>query len=282
MWIAVVVAVVAFAKPLFEVVHLALGSQVYSYIILMPFITAYMLFTNKLTWQFNRAPAWKMAIVPLALGIVALSGYFLAIRSGWAPHRDDYLAVMIFSFLCFFYGIAVAYLSRPTLLRAAYPLAMLIFMAPFPTPVLHGLESFLQHLSADVAHGMLALSGMPLIRDGTQFRLPGFSMEVAPECSGIRSTLALFITSLVGGYLLLRSPWRRAALALAIIPLALLRNGFRIWTISELCVNVDPKMIDSFIHRKGGPIFFALSLIPFGLLLLWLMKSERKKAPKTD
>ena len=35
-------------------------------------------------------------------------------------------------------------------------------------------------------------------------------------------------------------------------------------------------MIDSPIHHHGGPIFFALSLIPFFLFLIWLRKSESK------
>jgi hypothetical protein len=33
-------------------------------------------------------------------------------------------------------------------------------------------------------------------------------------------------------------------------------------------------MINSDLHRHGGPIFFVLSLIPFFLLLLLLRKSE--------
>jgi exosortase C (VPDSG-CTERM-specific) len=280
MFIALGIIAVAFVKPLMDVTQLALRSQVYSYIILMPFITGYLLFTNKQKWEFYRRPDLKVAVIPAVLGLCLLAGYFLGVQAGWAPHRDDYLALMILSFLCFACSIAAAYFTGPTLRAAAYPLAFLIFMAPFPLVVLHGLEAFLQHFSADVAHGMLVLSGMPLIRDGTSFQLPGFAMEVAPECSGIRSTLALFITSLVAGYVLLRSPWRRATLALVIIPLALLRNGFRIWTIAQLCVNVDPELIHSFIHKRGGPIFFALSLIPFSLLLFWLIRSERKNRPK--
>jgi exosortase/archaeosortase family protein len=55
-----------------------------------------------------------------------------------------------------------------------------------------------------------------------------------------------------------------------------LRNGFRIFTIGELCVHIGPEMIDSPIHHKGGPLFFALSLIPFFILLTWLHRSERR------
>jgi exosortase/archaeosortase family protein len=120
---------------------------------------------------------------------------------------------------------------------------------------------------------------MPFLRQQTSFQLPGMPLEVAPECSGIRSTLVLFITSLLAGHLFLRSPWRRAALVLAVIPLALLRNGFRIFSIGQLCVNLGPHMINSPIHKRGGPLFFLLSLVPFFLMLLWLRKSEQKAQP---
>jgi len=86
----------------------------------------------------------------------------------------------------------------------------------------------------------------------------------------------LFITSLVAGYLFFKSPWRRAVLTCFVIPLAILRNGFRIFTIAMLCVHVSPDMINSPIHRRGGPIFFVLSLIPFFLLLVWLRRRERR------
>jgi exosortase/archaeosortase family protein len=85
----------------------------------------------------------------------------------------------------------------------------------------------------------------------------------------------LFITSLVAGYLFLRSPWKRTILCLAVIPLALLRNGFRIFVIGQLCVQIGPDMINSPIHHRGGPLFFLLSLIPFFLFLIFLIKSER-------
>ena len=110
---------------------------------------------------------------------------------------------------------------------------------------------------------------------GLIFQLPGFSMEVAPQCSGIHSSLALFITSLLAGYFFLRSRWKRATLAVAVIPLAMLRNGFRVFTIGELCVHIGPEMINSYIHHHGGPFFFVLSLVPFFLLLYFLMRSDR-------
>jgi exosortase len=123
---------------------------------------------------------------------------------------------------------------------------------------------------------MMKVSGLPAIQDGLVFFLPGFTIKVAQECSGIRSTLVLFITSLIAGYLLLRRPRDRTILAIAIVPLAILRNGFRIFSLAWLSVEVNPDIIDSALHHRGGPIFFALSLIPLFLLLLFLRKLEKK------
>jgi hypothetical protein len=53
-----------------------------------------------------------------------------------------------------------------------------------------------------------------------------------------------------------------ASLVAFVMPLAIVRKGFRILVIGLLCVHIGPHMKDSFIHHRGGPIFFALSLIP--------------------
>jgi exosortase/archaeosortase family protein len=90
--------------------------------------------------------------------------------------------------------------------------------------------------------------------------------------------VVLVVTSLLAGYLFLSRFCSRAILVLFVIPLAILRNGFRICVIGELCVHISPQMIDSPIHRKGGPLFFALSLIPFFFLLICLRKWESHRA----
>jgi exosortase/archaeosortase family protein len=87
------------------------------------------------------------------------------------------------------------------------------------------------------------------------------------------------MTSILAANLFLKTPWRRVALVAFVIPLAILRNGFRILVIGLLCVNIGPQMIHSLIHRRGGPLFFALSLAPLLLLLGWLHKGEIRTRP---
>ena len=155
---------------------------------------------------------------------------------------------------------------------AAFPFAFLVFMVPLPDGAVNWLESASASASADAAALYFAVAGTSLVRNGPVFELPGFVMEVAKECSGIRSSWVLFITSVLAAHLFLESPWRRLVLVAFVIPLGILRNGFRVFVIGQLCVHVGPHMIDSVIHRQGGPLFFALSLVPLFLLLWWLRR----------
>jgi len=137
-----------------------------------------------------------------------------------------------------------------------------------------GLETASKLASAEAASLFFNIAGTPVLRDGTVFQLPNITIEVAQECSGIRSSWVLFITSLLASNLFLKSTWRRAVLVCFVLPLGIVRNGFRVWVIGMLCIYLGPQMIHSIIHHRGGPIFFALSLIPLFLLLWWLRRAD--------
>ena len=279
--VCTVVLAVCFAKPLFSLARFALHSELYSYILLIPFVSLYLAWLKKNSTPPDSEPDRKLAALPLAAGLLSSVG-FLALHSRLQLAPVDSLAWNTFSFFLLFIGAGCLCLGRQTLRALAFPLGFLIFLVPFPVIVRDAIESFLQHRSADAAELLFGLAGTPLLRHGVEFQLPGFSLQVAPECSGIRSTLVLFITSLVAGQLFLRSPWKRALFALAVIPLGILRNAFRIVTIGELCVHVDPSFIDSPIHHRGGPVFFAISMIPFLLLLYYLRKTDARKHQSPD
>lgn len=275
--IAVVALLAVFGVPLYQLLRFALGSELYSHLWLVPLSSLYLVWLDR-----ARLPRAEFSSRPgaLVLGLLAggagLAGWYLLagrVTAALAPQNAHALAV--YAFLLLFAGLTGLLLGRKVLRAVAVPLVYGIFMAPFPLAVEAMLENFLQYGSSLAAHGMFQLSGMPFLREGTFFLLPGFSMEVAPECSGIHSTLALFLTSLYGGRLLLHSPWRQAILALVVLPIALLRNGLRVFTIGQLCVRIGPEMIESWVHKQGGPFFFVLSLVPFSLILLYLIKTDR-------
>jgi exosortase C (VPDSG-CTERM-specific) len=276
-----IVLILCFSVPLYDLAWFAANDDLYSYILLIPFISIYLVWLKWKNLPSFSGPARKPAAIFFACGVAILGGYALARHSTLKLAEDDYLAFMISAFFLFFAGGCCLFLGKEIVRSLAFPIGFLIFMVPMPTFLLNRTESFLQYGSAFAAEFFFNLSGATFFRDGLVFQLPGISLEVAPECSGIHSSLVLFITSSIASYLFLRSPWKRTVLVLAVIPLALIRNGFRVYVIGELCTHIGPQMIDSPIHHRGGPLFFALSLIPFFLLLILLRRSERfKKAEK--
>ena len=116
------------------------------------------------------------------------------------------------------------------------------------------------------------------MRRGLIFILPQVSIEVAKECSGIRSTQALLITCLLAGHLFLRANWRRAALLVAAVPVLIIKNGVRIATLTLLAVRVDPSFLTGRLHHQGGFVFFALAMLIL-LPLLWLLQKTEAPAP---
>jgi exosortase C (VPDSG-CTERM-specific) len=278
--IYLLVLAVLFLRPLFNLFSFSFQTALYSHIALIPFITLYLIRLKRTQLPPSTRSLSLLVCVPLFIGLLALVvGWVFDGRTRPLRLVDD-LSLSIFSFVCFVLA-GVAWFWGPARTRAlAFPLCFLFFVVPFPTFITQSIETFLQHASADVASLMIALSSIPVLREGLSFKLPGIVIEVGHECSGIRSSLVLFITSLIGGYMFFHFARHRAILALAVLPLAILRNGFRIFTIALLCVQVDRDMIHSLIHRRGGPLFFILSLVPFFALLLWLYRREQRLRPK--
>ena len=269
--------VIGFGQQLYQLVRFAAGSELYSYILLIPFVSLYFVWLKRPDLTVCSKPEKKWAIVLLLVGMAVLAGSWLANHSSLTLKPEDRLAITTLSFLAFFLANCCLFLGKEWLRICAFPIGLLFFIVPCPAALMDRITTFLQHGSAMVAHLLFRFSGTPVLQHGLVFQLSNISLQVAPECSGIHSTVVLLITSLLAGHLFLRTPWKRAALALLVVPLALLRNGFRIFILGQLCVHVGPEMIHSDIHRRGGPLFFVLSLIPFCLVLFFLRKSDRAR-----
>jgi exosortase C (VPDSG-CTERM-specific) len=267
-----IVLLAAFAQPLLALISYAARSQLFSYILLIPFVSAYLLYLRRDQLPKKYAVDLPLAIVSLAGGLGVLGFSYWLDFAGRAPADNDYLALLTLSFLCCLAAGGFFFFGRGWMRAAAFPLAYLIFMVPMPDAMADALETASIYASAEVANLLFHLSGTPFLRAGRIFQLPNITIEVAQECSGIRSSWVLLMTSILAANLFLKTRWRRFAIVAFVIPLAILRNGFRILVIGLLCVNVGPQMIHSLIHRRGGPVFFALSLIPFFVVLWWLRK----------
>ncbi len=266
-----------FIQPLKDLYSYGQRNELYSHCWLIPFVCLYLAWIKRADFEDSNFRLRRFALVPC---IACLSLLFLSYKnsSHWSGELyENYLACTISAFVMGIYSIALFSLGEKTLRQLAFPLFLLLFTSPFPVFAKDAIQVFLQYTSAETAYWMIKMVGTTIYRDGLVFQLSSVTMEVAPQCSGIRSSLVLFITSLIASHLFLTTFWKQALIIIFVVPLAIIRNGLRIFTLGQLCELVSPDMINSWVHHKGGPLFFAISLVPFFMLLFFLRRTEPKE-----
>lgn len=261
----------AFVVPLSRLAVHAWTYDLHSHILLVPFVSAFLLHDRQGTLPPRGPSAQGLAGVSAAIGVLALAVAWRATLS-----HNDMLAAYACAYVCLLAAGGFHFFGAAWMKAATFPVAFLFLLMPLPDAIVDVLERASMVASSEAAAMYFALAGTPLVREGTLFELPTITLQVARECSGIRSSWMLFITSLVASNMFLTSPWRRLVLVLFVIPLGILRNGFRVFVLGMLCVHIGPHMIDTAIHHQGGPIFFALSLVPFLGMLWWLQRGDRR------
>ena len=269
LWI--LVATLAFVQPLTRLLSHVLQNELHSYIPLVPFVVGYLLYARRSILPVAGKSSIAGTVATTAAACLALC---VAARFRDSLSANDRLALLAFAYLCLVSAGGFLFLGATWMVAAAFPMTFLAFIIPLPDAVVAWLENASVLASADLSASFFRMTGTPILRDGTVFALPTIVIRVAQECSGIRSSWVLFITSLLTADLFLQTGWRRILVVAFVIPLGIVRNAFRILVIGLLCVHIGPQMIDSVIHHRGGPLFFAISLIPLFLLATWLRRQE--------
>jgi exosortase C (VPDSG-CTERM-specific) len=274
----VVLLSLALLGPLAALVRYALKEELHSHILLIPLVSIYLASLKRDLLPRERRGSVTGAVggaLFFALAAAALFfGPMLTGAGGWS--YNDHLAQTSACYALLLVAGGFVFLGTSWMRLLVFPFALLVFMVPLPDLIVVGLENFLMRASAEVAHWFFQWTGTPVFRNGQVMELPGMTLEVASNCSGIRSSLVLFITSLIASYMFLSASWHRGLLVAMVIPLGILRNAIRVLVLGLLCVHIGPHMIDSWIHHQGGPLFFAVSLAPLFLLAAWFRHRERK------
>jgi exosortase len=262
--------------PIGRVVNVDAGanSDYYSHILLIPFVSAYFLFEErrKVLQQARYSFCWGLTV---AAGGLLVYGVALWFR-GWLG-QNDFASLATAGSLIFWWGGFLLAFGPEAFKTAEFPLLFLLFAIPIPQILLDWFIYILQVGSTEVTEWLFQLTGTDYIRNGFFYRLPNITIEVAKECSGIRSSIALIITGVLAGHLFLRTGWRKLILIVAMIPFTIFKNGVRILTLSLLAIYVDTKFItDSWLHHTGGFVFYLPALGMLGLLVWWFRKAERR------
>jgi exosortase len=263
-------------RPLEAFVSYSLSNDNASHLVLIPVISAWVLFLKRDRIFKRLGSDVAMASAMLAAG-AALAFVAFSLGSRWTALNQ--LSVYILALILIWMGGFAFLFGGQAFRNARFPLVFLLLTIPIPEFILDRLIYLLQKGSAEVAAVLFDWSGVPVLRDGFVFHLAHVNIEVARECSGIRSSLALLILAILVAHFYLDTFWKQAVLVIAGLFVMILKNGVRIVTLTLLASYVNPDFLYGRLHRQGGVVFFILGLLLL-VPLLWLLERSERKLPK--
>jgi exosortase len=265
-------------RPLAAAFTLAWRDDQFTHILLILPISAALIFMERRQLASRVSLSARSGSAILALS--ALIALFAWGGPQWVT-PDVRLSAGMLSLVVWWIGAFQLCLGSRASRLVLFPLCFLFGVVPFPQFVLDVVIAQLQLGSAWAAHLLFAASGVPVAQDGILLTIPGLTLQVAEECSSIRSSLMLLVTTLVVAHLLLRSPWRKLVVVALAVPLSVAKNGLRIYTLGMLATRVDPDYLTGRLHHQGGILFFAAALLCV-FALLWILRRGENPPPTSS
>lgn len=271
---------VIFNAVVLAVYYLKLGefielNELYSHIILIPFVSGYFFYQDREKIFSDTSYSLAPGLATIAAGALI---YLIGTARAGAVGQNDYYSVLSLAAIVTWAGGFILFYGLAVLKRGLFPVLFLVLMIPIPSVIVDKIIFLLQSASTEVSYIFFRIVGVPVFREGFVFHLPGVSVEVAKQCSGIRSSIALFITSIIAGHMFLQTGWKKVLLVFVIFPLTIFKNGIRILTLSLLGAYVDMSFLtDSALHKRGGIVFFIMAFVFFLPVFWFLIRSEKKR-----
>jgi exosortase len=243
-----------------------------SYVLMIPLVTLGLIYQDRKEVFSEVRVDWRFGLPLVGAGFALMVAGALGLPSLAATLPMRVAAVVIL-----WVGGFVLFCGRSAAGRALFPLSFLVFTIPIPESVLAVAVQVLKIGSTEAVDGLFALTGTVHHREGFVFSLPGVTIEIADECSGIRSSIAMLLTGLLAGHVFLRKVWTKGTLLLAVVPMAIMKNAIRIVALTLLSVHVDPRFLTGQLHHEGGFLFFVLALALSAPILLLLRMAETRR-----
>ena len=156
------------------------------------------------------------------------------------------------------------------------PFVLMALTIPLPESIIASMTLPLQQIAARMGASMLAWRHIPVLLSGNVIQLPGHTLFVSEDCSGLRSLTALLSMAILVGALFLRYPISRILMVAIAVGLAIFVNGIRIFMTGFLVFFVDPKLGEGFMHLTEGYLLFLVSLSILALLTWGFLRVERR------
>jgi exosortase len=213
------------------------------------------------------APRGWPGLVQFGLGLVLLGAAF-ALRYLGARYRLG--SVDGWSMIPWLAGVVWIFGGWRLLWWSAPSLAFLWFMVPLPFSAERMLSLPLQGIATRISTWTLQCLGQPAFAQGHVIAIGQHELEVAQACSGLRILVGTVALAFAYCVLIRRSWWKRIAIVLSTIPVALTANAMRIVATGLLYQVVSFEAGQKFSHDVAGWIMIPLAALLFAAVLWYL------------
>lgn len=252
---ALVLMIWAYYGGLENLVHRWEVEEEYNHGYFLPLVTLTFLWQLGPTFARQEFPPSWSALVVAGLALVMfvvgeLSAIYLLIH---------------YSFILLLFALSLALVGWSGTRLTFAPIGILVFSIPIPYFLESTITSKLQLLSSKFGVNLIRLCDIPVFREGNLIDLGVFKLEVVEACSGLTYLYPLLGFGAICAYLYHTSAWKRAALMVSTIPIAILLNSFRIGMIGFLVKYFGSEQAEGFLHDFEG---FAVFMVCVAILFL--------------
>jgi exosortase D (VPLPA-CTERM-specific) len=227
----------------------------YSHGVLIPFITAFLIWQKKdVLERISFNGSWAGVVFTLVGALIISIGNISAIT-----------AIMQYGFVIALAGFALAYMGWRGFREIWIPVLLLFFMIPFPDVITQDLSRHLQLISSSIGVWVIRLFGISVYLEGNVIDLGVYQLQVVEACSGLRYLFPLMTLGFVCAYIYKAALWKRIVIFLSTIPITILLNSFRIGIIGVLVEYWGISMAEGFLHDFEG---WAVFMVCTGILVL--------------
>lgn len=233
----------------------------YSHGFLIPLISGYLVWRKRARLKELISPSGDVGGV-----VVILIGMAIFVLANAAA---EYFTLRV-SLVVTLFGLVWYLLGRKVVTAVWFEILFLLFMIPLPYVLYYSLTFPMQLLATKVTVKLLNLIGMTAVRQGNIIHLPGYSLEVAEACSGLRSLISLLALGAIYARLTQKDLPRQLILFLSTVPIAVAANIFRVFFTAVGAYTISKELAEDFLHTLSGMMVFVVAFIMlfiFGAIL---------------
>lgn len=279
--VILLVIIILFFQDLTTIFNDALESESTNYILIVPFMFAYLIYRKKemlnVTIQTKNHQITKTTKhVPLIVGTLLSTIALLLYWYGSYTFTPLEYHILVLPILMA--GLILILFNPQTLRQLAFPVVFLLFLIPPPSEIIYGLGATLSNLSSETSYTIVNALGIPSTFTTeygnpiiTIARANGATIDFAVDiaCSGIYSIIGFLIFAVFIAYIIRGKLWKRLTLILIGLPIIYAFNLLRITSILLIGYQFGEALALQVFHLLGG-----WALIFFGTLLLLLISEK--------